>query len=171
MIGRPPWRSPTFGVLSEPEAIKRLIDFLGEAPEEPHHLYIGTDSKPNHEHPVYLVSAIVLHRPGYGGIYVWQRQLAGPFPSLRARIRAEARRSAGIARRLKRSVLLHNPACRSVSVHLDIGRDGDTRALIQEVVAVITAEGFPAAIKPESFAASRVAHLHTTLPALIPHPA
>lgn len=171
MLGQRQWHSPTFGPLTEMQALDRIQRFLAEAPDQPHHLYIGTDSKPNHEHPVYLVTAIVVHRPGYGGVYVWQRQLAEPFPSLRTRIRAEARRSLATARRLMNTSLLRDPTCQSISVHLDIGHDGDTRVLIQEVVGVITAQGLPAEIKPRSFAASRVAHHHTTLPSLTPHPA
>ena len=42
-------------------------------------------------------------------------------------------------------------------IHLDIGQNGPTKDMIQEIVGMITGNGFKARIKPESYAANKVA--------------
>jgi len=48
-----------------------------------------------------------------------------------------------------------------VEIHLDVGRSGETRELIREVVGMVAGSGFDAKIKPESYGASSVADKHT----------
>jgi predicted RNase H-related nuclease YkuK (DUF458 family) len=43
---------------------------------------------------------------------------------------------------------------------VDVGRNGRTRELIDEVVGMIMASGFPVKTKPDSYAASCVADKH-----------
>lgn len=45
-------------------------------------------------------------------------------------------------------------------IHLDIGQNGPTKSMIQEIVGMITGSGFTARIKPESYAANKVADRH-----------
>ena len=45
-------------------------------------------------------------------------------------------------------------------IHLDIGHNGPTRTMISEIVGMITGNGFVARIKPESYAANKVADRH-----------
>ena len=45
-------------------------------------------------------------------------------------------------------------------IHADIGENGPTSPMIQEVVAMIRANNFNARTKPESYAASNVADRH-----------
>ena len=40
-------------------------------------------------------------------------------------------------------------------IHLDIGSNGPTKNMIQEIVGMITGNGFIARIKPESYAATK----------------
>lgn len=145
--------------------------FMQEDPSRPYRFMIGTDSAPNHNRPVYLVTALVIHRIGNGGIYFWQRKLAGPFPSLRHRMRAEADRSLRHARRLLANRIVRELLHDGIGIHLDVGNDGATREVISEVVGMVEQFGFPAAIKPEAVVASRVAHRHTALPGFTPQPA
>jgi predicted RNase H-related nuclease YkuK (DUF458 family) len=165
------WYSPTFGQIHESAMVRRIRDDIVTARDNPYRIMIGTDSMPNPKGPVYLVTAIVVHRIGHGGIYFWQRKLAGPFPSLRHRMRAEADRSLRQARHLMAHHVVRDMLREGVSIHLDIGNDGASRDVIREVVAMVTHFGLAAAIKPEAVAASRVAHRHTAVPNLALHPA
>ena len=45
-------------------------------------------------------------------------------------------------------------------IHADIGENGPTKAMIQEVVGMIRANNFQVKTKPESYAASNVADRH-----------
>lgn len=45
-----------------------------------------------------------------------------------------------------------------ITIHSDIGVNGPTNKLINEIVGWITASGFDCEIKPQSFAASSVAN-------------
>ena len=46
-------------------------------------------------------------------------------------------------------------------VHIDVGENGATREMIQELVGVVRANNFEAKTKPDSYAASKVADRHT----------
>ena len=48
-----------------------------------------------------------------------------------------------------------------LELHVDIGEQGQTREYIKELVNIIEKEGFKTTIKPQSFAASKVADRHT----------
>lgn len=141
------WHSPTRGYMPARTMIETIVAFFNDEPTAAHRLLVGTDSLPNGHDRVYLVTAVVVHRVGYGGIYFWQRKLAGPFPSLRHRIRAEAERSLRQARWLRQLRTIRSLDA-EVTVHLDIGHDGATRAVIQEVVAHVQRFGLPAETNP-----------------------
>ena len=49
----------------------------------------------------------------------------------------------------------------NVEIHLDVGKSGDTKELIREVVGMVIGSGFDARIKPESFGATKVADRYT----------
>ncbi|MGI6575851.1 MAG: ribonuclease H-like YkuK family protein [bacterium] len=48
-----------------------------------------------------------------------------------------------------------------VEVHLDVGKEGETKEMIREIVGMVTGSGFNARIKPESYGASTVADRYT----------
>ena len=48
-----------------------------------------------------------------------------------------------------------------LEIHVDIGKVGDTRDLIAEIVGMVRSSGFMVKTKPDSFAASKVADRHT----------
>jgi predicted RNase H-related nuclease YkuK (DUF458 family) len=54
-----------------------------------------------------------------------------------------------------------NVADLDVEIHVDVGQQGETRALIREIVGMVTGSGYRARIKPESFGASSVADKFT----------
>ena len=48
----------------------------------------------------------------------------------------------------------------NLEIHVDIGPNGETRAMIAEIVGMIRANGFKVATKPASWGASHVADRH-----------
>ena len=48
-----------------------------------------------------------------------------------------------------------------LEIHIDVGRVGETREMIKEVVGIVTGNGYMAVTKPDSYGASKVADKHT----------
>ena len=61
------FNSPTHGQLSQAALVARIRDFVVGRQDHNYRLIVGTDSLPNAQGQVYLVTAIVLHRVGNGG--------------------------------------------------------------------------------------------------------
>ncbi len=155
------YHSPTFGQLKPSQIVSRIRDFVVASADHDYRLIVGTDSLPSADGRVYLVTAIVLHRVGNGGIYFWQRQLTGRLVTLRDRMYAEALTSIAAAQKLEAMPELKPWLKHNIEIHVDVGELGPTREMIQELVGMIVAHGYAAKTKPESFAASKVADRHT----------
>ena len=164
--------SETHGPTSINEMIKYIQGFMDERPDDIYKLVIGTDSheknsangKKSNEtkREISLVTAVVIHRKGYGGRYFWHKQKPKEVHSLREKIRDETSASLMFALsfvpELRKSLNGHSPL---LEIHLDVGNNGETREMINEVVGMITGSGFEAKTKPDSYAASKVADKHT----------
>ena len=125
-------------------------------------LVIGSDSEMVDKTSAHFVSAIVVHHVGHGGIYFWGGVTKSKIISLRQRIYEEAAYSLSLAQRLLEEFRSKNlPLEKILEIHVDIGENGDTRAMIGEVTGMIRCSGFVCKIKPESFGASNVADRHT----------
>jgi predicted RNase H-related nuclease YkuK (DUF458 family) len=123
---------------------------------------IGTDSELLASKTADFVSAIVVHRVGNGGRYFWRRYALGPFHTLRDRIIREVLISIDVAKAIiveLEKVRGDLPAF-EFEIHADIGENGPTKQMIQEVVGMIRANNFAARTKPESYAATNVADRH-----------
>ncbi len=155
------FHSPSIGSVTPDALVTRIRDFVAANTDKNYRLIIGTDSLPNARGDVYLVTAIVLHRVGNGGIYFWQRTLTRKMQNLRDRMYAEALASISTAQLLEQAVGKSLIAQRQIEIHVDVGEFGPTREMIQELVGMIVAYGYSAKTKPESFAASKVADRHT----------
>ncbi len=155
------FHSPTFGQIDEDRVVALLRRFILQQADQEYRLIVGTDSLPNAAGQVYLVTAIVLHRIGKGGIYFWRRQLHPKLHTLRDRMYAEALTSIHMAQRLEQQAALQSLPPQPIEIHVDVGEAGPTRAMIQELVGMIVAHGYAAKTKPESFVASKVADRHT----------
>jgi len=46
-------------------------------------------------------------------------------------------------------------------VHVDIGSQGETRTMLQEIIGMVRGSGFEVKTKPESYGASKVADRYT----------
>jgi len=49
----------------------------------------------------------------------------------------------------------------NLTIHVDVGPNGETRQMIHEVVGMIKGSGFAVKTKPDSYGASSVADRHT----------
>jgi uncharacterized protein len=155
------FHSPTHGDLSLPEVRVKILEFMADIPESRYRLVVGTDSQPYNGSGVDFVTAIVVHRIGHGGIYFWQHYVNRKRYVLRQRMYEEATRSLEMAETVV--ALLHKDGITKydVEIHVDIGKFGDTREMIQEIVGMIRGSGWVVRIKPESYAASKVADRYT----------
>ena len=143
------------------DVIREIVAFINAAPEREHRVIIGTDSQEFHDHTADFVTAIVVHRKGNGGRYFWRRIEGGTFHQLRDRIMREVMLSLEVAKvvleRLKKESITSKW---SFEIHADVGVNGPTKLLIQEVVGIIRANDFVVHTKPDSYAASKVADRH-----------
>lgn len=168
------FQSYTHGELNIEGIIVKIKDFLEENPDAEYSLVIGTDShektgdskKSNGDstREINLVTAILIHRKGFGGKYFWRRQYQKNIHSLREKIYAETIMSltfASIFVPLFKKHLNGKSPNYNLEIHVDVGEHGDTRNMIKEVVGMVTGNGFVAKTKPDAYAASYVADKHT----------
>ena len=163
------FESLSYGKLNAGEVLDVIKEFLEEEPSGVYSLVIGTDS---HEIAGYslerrkinLVTAILVHRRGYGGRYFWNRRYASNIHNLREKIYAETLISLDFAREfvpLLTEKLDGKSLSYNLEIHIDVGEHGATREMIKEVVGMVTGNGFVAKTKPEAYGASYVADKHT----------
>lgn len=151
--------SPTQGQLTFDEMFDEILRFMDEDPEGTYKLIVGTDSQLRDD--TCFVTAVIIHRLGKGARFFYQKRRHEKMLSLRQRIFYEASLSLGLAGRLADRLAKNGHAGLDVEIHLDVGKQGETRDLIREVVGMITGSGFDAKIKPESYGASKVADKYT----------
>ena len=158
--------SPTKGKLPQLQLINSVADFIEEKPDLAYRLIIGSDSHlrgKNGQTQLKLVTAIIIHRVGLGGRYFWQAQHLKETKTLRDKIYAETMESLNTAQDFlpKLNKRLNGHGHYQLEIHIDVGRAGETREMIKEVVGIVTGNGFTAITKPDSYGASKVADKHT----------
>lgn len=160
--------SLTHGKITIEESIILIKSFLEEKPDREYSLVIGTDS---HERAttsdsksINLVTAVLVHRKGFGGKYFWRKKDMPNIHNLREKIYAETLESLNFALffvPLLRKVLNGDSPFYNLEIHIDVGEHGDTRDMIKEVVGMVTGNGFVAKTKPQAYGATYVADKHT----------
>lgn len=154
--------SPTHGKVDLQE-LKRIVSvYMATGNKNDYQIIVGTDSQKIKSGNGYdFVSALVVHRIGGGGIYFWRRELFDKTISLKERMYREALMSLEVSEGFV-ELLRHNGISKfNIQIHIDIGRNGETRDLIQELTGMIRSNGYDVKIKPDSFGASKVADRHT----------
>src|SRR3989338_9108218 len=84
--------SPTYGKRKTLELIEDIARFIEADAKANYHLIIGSDShihSSNGQRDLKLVTAIVIHKVGYGGKYFWQSQHLAKPHSIRDKIYTE----------------------------------------------------------------------------------
>jgi predicted RNase H-related nuclease YkuK (DUF458 family) len=154
--------SSSLGIqLSPDELVREIINFMRADERRTYKVIIGTDSERNASGSADFVTAIVVQRVGNGGRYFWRRTvLDKKFWGLRDRITEEVLISLGVAKDFLAATRLFDVPKFDFEIHVDVGENGATRVMIQELVAMVRAENFQARTKPESYAASNVADRH-----------
>lgn len=154
------FNSPTKGRMSADEVIADITNYVRADFKRSYNIVIGTDSQ------VYtrtdFITAIVVHRVGAGGRYFWTRDQRDNFKSLRDRIYMETLKSLEVASAFSGQLyqaLEKNKF--NFEIHVDVGENGDTRAMIKEVTGMVRGNGYEVKIKPFSFGAFVVADRHT----------
>jgi len=131
------------------------------APERAYTIIIGTDSMIYDKRHADFVTAVVVHRVGNGGTYFWRRVDFHHYYTLRDRMLQEVLTSLQTAQELLLILRAMDLPHFDFEIHVDIGENGETRSMIQEVTGMVRAYNFAVKTKPESYAASKVADRHT----------
>ncbi len=161
--------SATHGSLVTDEVITHIQIFLEEDPNAKYSLVIGSDSHEKHEGKnshtsINVVTAVVVHRKGYGGKYFWKRKTVNKIHTLREKIYAETLTSLEFATDfvpMLKKRLNGNAPDYDLEIHVDVGSHGDTRNMIKEIVGMVTGNGYVAKTKPDAYGATYVADKHT----------
>lgn len=147
--------------LSAEQVGHEILNFMKAESGYQYKVTLGTDSLKDADDLADFVTAIVVHRVGNGGRYFWRR-VAGPgkFHTLRDRITHEVLMSLEIAKNFLSEFKKLNVPHFDFEIHIDVGENGATKTMIQELVGMIRANNFEVRTKPDSYAASKVADRH-----------
>jgi predicted RNase H-related nuclease YkuK (DUF458 family) len=155
------FHSPTYGKIDIDKLKKIIKDFMAADKKSRYEIIVGTDSQKFDKDSFDFVSALIVHRVGFGGIYFWKREIIKKKMSLKERIYTEATLSLQMAETFIEFLKTNGISRYNIQIHVDIGHNGETRAMIAEVVGMIRGSGYQIKIKPESYAASKVADRYT----------
>ena len=153
------FNSPSGKLFSYEELVEELLFYIKSDPTEKYKVVIGTDSA-NHG-TTDFVSAIVVYRVGHGGRFFWRRVNQKKINSLRARIYQEVMISLKLAEEILFNLSQDKNINFDFEVHVDIGSQGKTREMLQEIIGMVRGSGFNVKTKPESYGASKVADRYT----------
>ncbi len=156
------FHSYSAGRLTADGMLEEIKRFVRHGPSRFYKIVIGTDSEASS--PAALVTAVTIWRVGNGAIHFWTISERREFGSMRDRIWEEAIASITLAQELRsrlKETLGDEFFWDGNEVHVDIGRNGPTKELVDSVVGMIKGYHFEAVIKPFAYGASVVADRHT----------
>lgn len=143
------------------QVVNYILDFMKVSSSHEYKITIGTDSEHLGDKRGDFVTAIVVHRIGNGGIYFYRRIIDDKkFYTLRDRMIREALISLEIAHAFLAETEKTKIPKFDFEIHVDIGANGATRTMLQELTGLIRANNFAVKTKPDSYAASKVADRH-----------
>lgn len=157
------FNNPEGEKLAIPEVVKEVVRYMRAVPDREYAINIGTDSQLLQGGKANFVTAIVVRRIGNGGKYFWRQvNIGNKFHTLRDRMIQEVMISldlaTGLLEMLQKEI---DPNLNwKFEIHADIGENGDTKAVIQEITGMIRAYNFEPITKPLSYAATNVADKH-----------
>ncbi len=151
----------SFGLkMTVKQVVEEIIKFMKVDQQKRYKVLIGTDSERYNGVMADFVTAIVVYRIGNGGRYFWRRVGPAKIYTLRDRIIQEVLFSIDTGKEILSILKNFDTSDWDFEIHADIGENGETKSMIQEVVGMIRANNFEARTKPESYAASKVADRH-----------
>lgn len=155
------YHSPTYGKISLDDLKKIISSFMAKDKKGQYEIIVGSDSQKTGKENYDFVTALIVHRIGGGAIYFWRRQIEKKKMSLKERIYQEALMSLITSENFVNFFKTNGISKYKIQIHIDIGKNGETRDLINEVVGMIRTNGYQVKIKPDSYGASKVADRHT----------
>ncbi len=155
------YQSPTYGKVDLEKLKKIVSSFMAKDKAAKYDIVVGTDSQKTKKNTYDFVSALIVHRIGFGGIYFWKRQIMEKKTSLKERIYQEATMSLETAENFIAFFKQNGISKYDIQIHVDIGKNGETREMINEVVGMVRGSGYDVKIKPHSYGASKVADRYT----------
>lgn len=155
------YHSPTYGEVDLNRLKDIINEFMSRDKKGEYEIIVGTDSQKIRSKGYDFVSALIIHNIGFGAIYFWRRELLEKRTiSLKERIYQEAIMSIQTSESFVNFFKLNGLAKYNIQIHVDIGHNGETRDLINEVTGMIRGSGFDVKIKPDAYGASKVADRH-----------
>ena len=142
------------------QVVREIVRFMTEDKNRHYKIVIGSDSGGHNGEMADFVTAIVVHRVGNGGRYFWRRIELPKFYTLRDRIIKEVLLSLEVAKDTLVTLKTFEVPQFDFEIHVDIGENGQTKSMMQEVIGMVRAYNFEARTKPESYAATKVADRH-----------
>ncbi|OGK12548.1 hypothetical protein A3C98_02050 [Candidatus Roizmanbacteria bacterium RIFCSPHIGHO2_02_FULL_37_15] len=155
------YHSPTYGKVDLNRLKNIISDFMSQNKKARYEIVVGTDSQKVKKDVHDFVSALIVHRVGFGGIYFWKRQIVERKISLKERIYLEASMSLETSENFINFFKVNGISRYNIQIHVDIGHNGETRDMITEVVGMVRGSGYDVKIKPDSYGASKVADRYT----------
>ncbi len=155
------YHSPTYGEVDLYRLKEIVTRYMSQSHKGRYQIIVGTDSQKIKGNGYDFITAFIVHHVGFGGIYFWRREQVRKTISLKERIYQEAIMSLETSESFVAFFKSNGISRYNIQIHVDIGKDGDTRELIQEVTGMIRGSGYEVKIKPDSFGASKVADRHT----------
>lgn len=160
-------KRPSGQIVNMDEIIQIVRDYIVQEPKEQYVFTVGTDSQ-NHSHTK-MVEVIAIHRVGHGGIFFYNTEYLTRITNLRQKINVETQRSLELANGLLENLELSlmdidkeiNDFNIDFQIHCDIGQNGKTQTMINEITAWVEAQGYHCLIKPDSYTASGIANKYS----------
>lgn len=153
------YNSPTYGQLDRLSLKKRVSSYMVKDRQAKYRIVVGSDSQKMRRGKYDFVVALIIHRVGRGGIYFWRREIVAKKMGLKERMYSEAIMSLQLAEEIIDLFRENGLSKYNVEIHVDIGKNGETRDMISEIVGMVRGNGYQVKIKPDSFGA-RVADRH-----------
>lgn len=142
--------------ISSKRLFQEIKDFILKDSRYQYKILIGTDSEVFNSQ-VEFISVIVVHRVGNGARYFWRKEIHYKISSLKERLWDEAILSLNLGQEIFRKITNNDFPEVSLEIHLDLGYGGQSSSSIKEIINLIKGHGFDVKIKPESYAASKIA--------------
>lgn len=158
--------SPTYGRITLRTACLLMAKFIQQKPAAEYVIGIGTDSQ-NFDYTK-MVSAVYVHRVGYGAIIFYDIKRIPKISNIHQKMLTETGDSIDLAddtmqildemRMPDGSIFKIDDYNVRVELHCDVGTTGKSKETIREVVGWVESCGYVCKIKPDSPAASSLAN-------------
>ena len=156
------FQSPTYGQVDLEKLRLIVSSYMAVDKLAKYEIIVGTDSQKILGKGGYdFISALVIHRIGSGGIYFWKREVNNKKMALKERIYREATMSLETSENFVTLFKTNGISRYDIQIHVDIGPNGETKDMINEISGMIRGSGYEVKIKPYSYGASKVADRHT----------